>query len=92
MPVMAYSPVEQGRLVAHPALTEMAAEHDASPAQLTLAWLLARDDILPIPKAATVAHVRYNRAALDLTLSEADLRRLDNLFPPPCGSEPLAML
>jgi diketogulonate reductase-like aldo/keto reductase len=89
---MAYSPVEQGRLVANRALTRMAAERDATPAQLALAWLLARDGILPIPKAGSIAHVRDNRAALDLTLSEAELRRLDDLFPPPRGPEPLAML
>ncbi|WP_347091598.1 aldo/keto reductase [Sphingomonas parapaucimobilis] len=92
MPVMAYSPVEQGCLVAHPGLAAMAAEHAVSPAQLALAWLLARPGILPIPKAGSVAHVRDNRAALDLKLSEAELRRLDDLFPPPRGPEPLAML
>lgn len=92
MPVMAYSPVEQGRLVAHPGLVQMAGERDATPAQLALAWLLARDGILPIPKAGSVSHVRDNRAALDLTLSEAELRRLDDLFPPPRAPEPLAML
>ncbi|MGO1303680.1 MAG: aldo/keto reductase, partial [Sphingomonas parapaucimobilis] len=92
MPVMAYSPVEQGRLVAHPGLVQMAADRDATPAQLALAWLLTRDGILPIPKAGSIAHVRDNRAALDLTLSEAELRRLDDLFPPPRGPEPLAIL
>ncbi|WP_242417633.1 aldo/keto reductase [Sphingomonas panni] len=92
MPVMAYSPVEQGRLIAHPGLNRMAAERDATPAQLALAWLLARDGILPIPKAGSIAHVRDNRAALDLKLSEAELRRLDDLFPPPRRPEPLAML
>ncbi|WP_433910849.1 aldo/keto reductase [Sphingomonas yabuuchiae] len=92
MPVMAYSPVEQGRLVAHPGLVQMAGERDATPAQLALAWLLTRDGIFPIPKAGSVSHVRDNRAALDLTLSEAELRRLDDLFPPPRAPEPLAML
>ncbi|WP_288413264.1 aldo/keto reductase [uncultured Sphingomonas sp.] len=92
MPVMAYSPVEQGRLIAHPGLSQMAAERDATPAQLALAWLLARDGILPIPKAGSIAHVRDNRAALDLKLSEAELRRLDDLFPPPRRPEQLAML
>ncbi|WP_341505588.1 hypothetical protein [Sphingomonas sp. 2378] len=48
--------------------------------------------MLPIPKAGSVAHVRDNRAALDLTLSEAELRCFDDLFPPPRGPEPLAML
>lgn len=92
MPVMAYSPVEQGRLVAHPDLAAMAKERDITPAQLALAWLLARDGVLPIPKAGSIAHVRDNRAALDITLSEAELRRFDTLFPPPRGPEPLAML
>lgn len=92
MPVMAYSPVEQGRLIAHPGLNRMAAERDATPAQLALAWLLARDGILPIPKAGSISHVQDNRAALDLKLSQAELRRLDDLFPPPRRPEPLAML
>lgn len=92
MPVMAYSPVEQGRLIDHPGLADMAEERDATPAQLALAWLLARDDVLAIPKAGSVAHVRDNRSALDLTLSEEDMRHLDALFPPPRGPEPLAML
>ncbi len=92
MPVMAYSPVEQGRLIAHPAFTHLARERDATPAQLALAWLLAQDGVLPIPKAGSVAHVRENRAALDLALSEEELRHFDALFPPPRGPEPLAML
>ena len=92
MPVMAYSPVEQGRLLAHRGLIEMAAAHDATPAQIALAWLLVQDGILPIPKAGSVAHVWENRAAADVTLSDAERRRLDDLFPPPRGPEPLAML
>jgi diketogulonate reductase-like aldo/keto reductase len=92
MPVMAYSPVEQGRLLAHPGLAAMAGDREVTPAQIALAWLLARDGVLPIPKAGSAAHVRDNRAALDITLSEAELHRLDTFFPPPRGPEPLAML
>ncbi|MDR6146342.1 diketogulonate reductase-like aldo/keto reductase [Sphingomonas sp. SORGH_AS870] len=92
MPVMAYSPVEQGRLLAHTELAAMAGDRNITTAQLALAWLLARDGVLPIPKAGSVAHVRDNCAALDLTLSDAELHRLDRLFPPPRGPEPLAML
>lgn len=92
MPIMAYSPVEQGRLLAHPGLAAMAGDRNVTPAQIALAWLLARDGIMPIPKAGSVAHVRDNRAALDITLSEAELHRLDTLFPLPSGPEPLAML
>ncbi len=92
MPVMAYSPVEQGRLVAHPGLAQLAAARGATPAQVALAWLLAREGVIAIPKAGSVDHVRENRAALDLALSEGELARLDALFPPPGGPTPLAML
>ncbi|WP_394647859.1 aldo/keto reductase [uncultured Sphingomonas sp.] len=92
IPTMAYSPVEQGRLVAHPGLRTLADELGASPAQVALAWLLARDDVIAIPKAGRSAHVRDNRAAADLTLDADALARLDDLFPPPSGRVPLEML
>jgi len=92
MPVMAYSPVEQGRLLAHPGLVAFAHERDATPAQLALAWLLAREDVIAVPKAGSPAHVRDNRAALDLRLTAADLNRLDALFPKPRGRVALEML
>ena len=92
MPVMAYSPVEQGRLLAHQGLVVHAQERDVTPAQLALAWLLARDGVIAIPKAGSPAHVEDNRAALDLHLTAADLDRLDALFPPPRGRVPLEML
>ena len=92
IPVMAYSPVEQGRLVTHPALRALAAEQGATPAQLALAWLLARDAVIAIPKAGSAAHVRDNRAAADLTLDAATLARLDQLFPRPARPVPLEML
>jgi diketogulonate reductase-like aldo/keto reductase len=92
MPVMAYSPVEQGRLVREPALAQVAADLGAAPAQVALAWLLARDDVIAIPKAGSVAHVRENRAAADLVLSPEAMARLDAAFPPPTEPVPLEML
>ncbi|MGY2736275.1 aldo/keto reductase [Sphingomonas sp. UYP23] len=92
IPVMAYSPVEQGRLLAHRALAAIAAERDATPAQLALAWTLRRDDVIAIPKAGSVEHVRDNRAALDLELDAETLAALDAAFPPPRSRTPLAML
>lgn len=61
IPTMAYSPVEQGRLLGHAGLCSLADELGATPAQLALAWLLARDNVIAIPKAGQVAHVRDNR-------------------------------
>ncbi|MFV0923833.1 aldo/keto reductase [Sphingomonas parapaucimobilis] len=92
IPTMAYSPVEQGRLVGHAGLCSLADELGATPAQLALAWLLARDNVIAIPKAGRVAHVRDNRAAADLTLNASVLDRLDKLFPRPKGRMPLEML
>ena len=89
---MAYSPVEQGRLVGHPALDAVAARHGATDAQVALAWLLRRPGLMVIPKAGTVAHVEENRAAADLALTAADLADLDRAFPPPNRKVPLEML
>ena len=92
MPCMAYSPVEQGRLLGHPALAGVAERHGATAAQVALAWLLRQPDVLVIPKAGTVAHVEENRAAVEIALTDADLADLDRAFPPPTRKVPLEML
>jgi len=92
MPIMAYSPIEQGRLLGEAALNRVAARHNATAAQVALAWLLHEPDMIAIPKASTPAHVRDNRAALDLRLTRDDLADLDNAFPPPKRKRPLEML
>jgi diketogulonate reductase-like aldo/keto reductase len=83
MPLMAYSPIDQGRMSRDRALNEIAKKHDASWAQIALAWVLAQDGVFTIPKAARPDHVRQNRAALDLVLPPEDLERLDQEFPAP---------
>jgi diketogulonate reductase-like aldo/keto reductase len=92
MPIMAYSPVEQGRLLGSPVLAEIAARHGATAAQVALAWVLRLPHVNAIPKAGTVEHVRENAQALDLELTGEDLAELDRAFPPPDGPEPLATL
>ena len=92
IPVMAYSPVEQGRLLGDPDLQALARARDASAAQIALAWLIGQNGILPIPKMATPAHLRENRAAADMVLSGEELAALDRLFPRPANRVPLAML
>jgi diketogulonate reductase-like aldo/keto reductase len=92
VPVMAYSPIEQGRLLGHAALREVAARHRATPAQVALAWLMRHDDVIVIPKAATLEHVEENLAALDLLLTHDDFTALDRAFPPPKKAAPLDML
>lgn len=90
--IMAYSPIEQGRILSNTALAAVAQRHQATPAQVALAWVLRRPGVIAIPKAADVAHVRLNRGCLDIVLSEADLKELDAAFPPPRRKQALAML
>ena len=92
LPVMAYSPIEQGRLLGSPALRDVAQRHNATPAQVALAWLMRHDDIVAIPKAGTIAHIDENLASLDVILTQDDFAALDRAFPPPKKAQPLEML
>jgi diketogulonate reductase-like aldo/keto reductase len=92
IPIMAYSPLARGRLLGHPALRAIAVRHDATPAQVALAWLLRHERLAAIPRAATPAHVRENAGALELELDAHAFAELDDAFPPPVGPRPLAML
>lgn len=92
IPIMAYSPIEQGRILRDRVLTAVALRHRATTAQIALAWVLRQKDMMVIPKARTLEHVRENRAALDIVLSEQDLAELDRAFPPPKGPRPLELL
>ncbi|WP_288392918.1 aldo/keto reductase [uncultured Herbaspirillum sp.] len=90
--IMAYSPIEQGRILKNAALGSVAQRHGVTPAQVALAWVLRQPGVIAIPKAADAAHVQANRACLDLQLTAADLKELDAAFPPPRRKQPLAML
>jgi diketogulonate reductase-like aldo/keto reductase len=92
VPIMAYSPIEQGRLGSNRTLAAIAARHEATPAQIALAWVLRQSDMMVIPKASNETHVRENREALDIHLSESDLAELDRAFLPPKGPRPLELL
>jgi diketogulonate reductase-like aldo/keto reductase len=92
IPVMAYSPIEQARLVRNPKLADFARRHGMTPAQAALAWLLANDDVIVIPRTGRRERLRENLGALDHQLTKAQLAELDRLFPPPAGPRPLEML
>jgi diketogulonate reductase-like aldo/keto reductase len=92
IPIMAYSPIEQGRMLDHATLRAVAARHEATPAQVALAWLTRQDGVVTIPKAGTRAHVEEDLDALDLKLTKDDLATLDRAFPPPKKPQPLNML
>ncbi|MGH6789312.1 MAG: aldo/keto reductase [Pseudolabrys sp.] len=92
VPVMAYSPIEQGRMLGHPALRAVGERLGATPAQIALAWLLRQDGAIVIPKAGSRPHVEEDIAALDVKLDRDDLAALDRAFPPPSKARPLDML
>jgi diketogulonate reductase-like aldo/keto reductase len=92
VPVMAYSPLEQGRLLGHKTIVSIARRLDVTPAQVALAWVLREPDVMAIPKAAHADRVRENRAALDIELGAPDLAELDAAFPPPSRKIPLEMI
>jgi diketogulonate reductase-like aldo/keto reductase len=92
LPVIAYSPIEQGRLLDRPELTQVAARHDATPAQVALAWVLRQDGVAAIPRSGNPTHVAENAAALDIHLTGDDLALLDAAYPPPTAAQPLDWL
>jgi aldehyde reductase len=92
IPVMAYSPFDQGRLLRNRALAAFARNHGMSPAQVAIAWLLAHDDVIAIPKTGSPGRLQANAAALERPLSPAELQELDAVFAPPDGPTALAML
>ena len=92
IPVMAYSPLEQARLLKNKQLAAFARNHGMTPAQAALAWLLARDDVIVIPKSGRRERLRENLGALDRVLTAVELAELDRQFPPPHGPHALEML
>jgi diketogulonate reductase-like aldo/keto reductase len=92
MPIMAYSPIEQGRMLKDKRLNVVASRRGATPAQVALAWVLKQEGVVAIPKASNLEHVRENRASLDIELTEEDLAELDRAFPPPRKKVPLKMI
>ncbi|NTI74991.1 aldo/keto reductase [Rhizobium rhizogenes] len=92
IPIMAYSPIEQGRLLHHPDLIHIAKTYQETPAQVALAFLLERDGVIAIPKSSNTQRVAENRDAVSLDISDEDWATLDAAFPPPSRKKPLEML
>ena len=92
IPVMAYSPLKEGRLVRRRGLVEFAKSHGMTPAQVAIAWLLAQDGVIAIPKTSGSKRLEENALALKHPLTTAQLLELEALFPPPKGPSPLEMI
>lgn len=90
--VMAYTPIEQGRILGHATLREIATRQHATPAQIALAWVIRQDGVVAIPRAGSPEHVRENAAALQIELAPRDLQEIDRAFPPPSRRRALEMI
>ncbi|MBL1177283.1 aldo/keto reductase [Pantanalinema sp. GBBB05] len=92
IPIMAYSPIEQGRLLNHRTLQAIAKDRGVTTAQVAIAWLLHQEEVIVIPKSSRIEHVNQNYAALELQLNAAELSTLNQAFPSPTKAVPLEML
>lgn len=92
MPVMAYSPIEQNRLLSNEILLDIASKHNATASQIALGWILQNKNVLPIPKASSVDHVNDNFKSLSVELTEEDNQQLDKVFPKPKHKVSLEMI
>jgi diketogulonate reductase-like aldo/keto reductase len=92
IPIMAYSPLAQGRLPKSEALKAVAARHQATVGQVMLAWCLRHKTVFAVPKTSRLEGVRENAAAGDLVLEDSELAEIDRDFPPPTRAKPLEML
>ncbi len=91
MPLMAYSPIDQGRAAADPPLREIAAARGLTAVQVALASVLAMPEVIAIPKATGAAHLRENLAAAEVALTPEELAAIERRFPRPRRKAPLAM-
>jgi diketogulonate reductase-like aldo/keto reductase len=92
LPIMAYSPIEQGRLVGHPVLRFIGGRHKPTSTQVALSWVISHPRVCAIPEAGTPQHVRENFGALGVVLEQDDILELDAAFPPPPRPVPLEVL
>ena len=92
IPIMAYSPIEQGRILNNRTLQAIAQQRGITTAQVALAWLLHQENVIVIPKSSRIEHLEQNRAAIDLKLSTEELDALDAALPPPTKPTALEML
>jgi diketogulonate reductase-like aldo/keto reductase len=92
MPLMAYSPIDQGTLAGDDTLAQIGRERSLTAAQVALAWVVSRPGVAAIPKASSASHLQENLAAASVHLSDDELLRIDKRFAPPKKKTPLSMI
>ncbi|WP_363464314.1 aldo/keto reductase [Halogeometricum borinquense] len=77
--LVAYCPIARGQVADVPEIQAVAEKHDGTPAQVSLAWLMGKENVTAIPKAASPDHIRENFAARDLELDDEDREKIDGI-------------
>ncbi len=93
IPFIAYTPVaagdEQGKLTSNDVVKQIAADHQATPYQILLAWVIRDGDVLAIPQSSNPQHTIDNVKAANITLTDTELAQLNVIFPKPTSKQPL---
>ena len=92
IPVMAYAPIEQGRIMKNRDLLDLSGKLNVAPSVLALAWVIRNPLMIAIPKTSSIKHLRENTKALALTLDHDVLQALDKIFLPPTRKQPLEVI
>ena len=97
MPMMAYCPLAQaGKLrsamLKDPVLNEIAQAHNATVFQIMLAFAIHDSNVFAVPKAGTLKHVKENREAAEIELSDEEMTLLNKAFPKPARIHGLDMV
>lgn len=90
--IMAYSPLGQGSFRKSPGLEAVAKRHNATVAQIMLAWCLRHPSVFAIPKSSRPERVKENAKAADIQLSPQDIKDIDRDFPAPKKAGALQMI
>lgn len=94
MPLMAYSPLGHGEhakhlFQQHPVILDIAKKYEVTIQQVLLAWVVAQEHVMAIPKASSSKHMKANLLAAQLTFEKEDLQKLNEAFPAPSKKVPL---
>ena len=92
IPLMAYAPIEQGRIMKNRDLVNLATKLGVAPSVLALAWVIRNPLMIAIPKTSSLEHLRENVKAVDLKLNGNVLQELDKIFLPPSHKQPLEVI
>ena len=78
--LMAYTPLAKGRLSRSEFLEGIGRKYGKTAAQVALNWLIAKENVIAIPKAINISHLKENAGAMGWRLLEDDMERMSSYF------------